>query len=137
MAGTPDGKPWWRRWFGSRSERAAEKYLRRQGLRILDRNVRTTRGELDLIALDSGCLVFVEVRSREGEDLHLPADSVDAGKQRKLSRAALEYLQRHRLLDQPARFDVVAVAWPGGASQPRIQHIAGAFEPGDRGQMFS
>ncbi len=56
-------KPWWRRWFGTRSERAAARFLRRLGYRILARNYTCSHGELDLIALDGRCIVFVEVRS--------------------------------------------------------------------------
>ena len=56
-------KPWWRRWFGTRSERAAARFLRGLGYRILSRNYSCPLGELDLVALDSDCLVFVEVRS--------------------------------------------------------------------------
>ena len=45
--------PWWRRWFGTRSERAAAKFLKRQGYRIVARNYSCPLGELDLIALDA------------------------------------------------------------------------------------
>src|SRR5947199_6591995 len=113
MSAAPSARlPWWRRWFGSRSERAAGRYLRRRGLRVLVRNYRCPTGEVDLIALDGGCLVFVEVRSTEGADFERPAQSVDAEKQRRLTEAALHFLARHRLLDHPARFDVLTLRWP-------------------------
>ncbi len=77
-------KPLWRRWFGTRSERAAARFLRRKlGYRILRRNFSCPRGELDLIALDGDCLIFVEVRSTEGEDSTPPVESVDFDKQRR------------------------------------------------------
>ena len=57
------GKPWWRRLFGTRSERAAARFLKRLGYRILVRNYVCHLGELDIIALDNACIVFVEVRS--------------------------------------------------------------------------
>src|SRR5437899_2194173 len=90
--------PWLRRWFGTRSERAAARYLRKLGYRILARNFRCTAGEIDLIALDGGCIVFVEVRSTEKADLSRPAASVDAEKQRRLTKLALYYLKQKRLL---------------------------------------
>lgn len=130
--------PWWRRWFGSRSERAAARYLRRLGYRVLARNVITSEGELDLVALHEGCIVFVEVRSTAATDSpSRPAESVDLAKQRRLTQAALAYLSRHRLLDQPARFDVLALAWPQGQREPTIEHYPQAFQAVGCGQMYS
>jgi putative endonuclease len=131
------GRPWWRRWFGSRSERAAARFLKRQGFRIVARNYSCPLGELDLIALDGRCIVFVEVRSTEGGDLLKPAASVDDAKQRRLSKLALQFLQKKRLLDQAARFDVLTVSWPAGQAEPAIEHYRNAFEVAGRFQMFS
>ena len=130
-------RPWWRRWFGTRSERAAARYLRIQGLRVLASNVNTPHGEIDLIALDEGCVVFLEVRSTAGDDTTRPAESVDFAKQRRLTDAALDYLRRYRLLEHPARFDVLALAWPAGQREPHITHHRHAFEAIGRGQMYS
>jgi putative endonuclease len=128
-------KPWWRRWFGTRSERAATRFLRRQGFRILASNYTCPHGELDLIALDERCVVFVEVRSTGGDDPERPAASVDETKQRRLTRLALYYLQEHHLLDCSARFDVLALSWPTGQREPRIVHYRQAFEAAGRFQM--
>jgi putative endonuclease len=133
----PSLAPWWRRWFGSRAERAAARFLKRQGYRILARNYTSSQGELDLIALDGGCLVFVEVRSTGTDDPAVPAASVDEAKQRRLTRLALGFMQKHRLLGRPARFDVLAVSWPEGQRQPVIAHHPSAFEAAGRFQMFS
>jgi putative endonuclease len=130
-------KPWWRRWFGDRSERAAARFLRRLGCRILARNYRCPHGELDLIAEHAGCIIFVEVRSTGGDDAERPALSVDAAKQSRLTRLALHYLRQHHLLDYPARIDVITVTWPAGAREPRIDHYPQAFEAVGRGQMYS
>src|SRR5437016_12498813 len=80
--------PWWRRWFGRRSERAAARFLRSLGYRILAANVADPAGELDLIALDGQTLVIVEVRSTESADLERAAASVDLRKQRQVSNSA-------------------------------------------------
>jgi putative endonuclease len=130
-------KPWWRRWFGTRSERAAARFLRRLGYRIVARNYSCPHGELDLVALDGRCLVFVEVRSTGGEDAERPAASVDETKQRRLTRLALYYLQEHRLLDCAARFDVLALSWPQQQRRPRIVHYRQAFEAVGRFQMYN
>ncbi|MGL6073692.1 MAG: YraN family protein [Fimbriiglobus sp.] len=126
----------WKRWFGQRSERAAAKFLRKLGYRIIAQNVHLKRGELDLIAADRNTIVIVEVRSTSGSDPQVPADSVNFAKQQKLVRAALEYLQRHGLLGQNVRFDVLAIAWPEGEA-PKFLHLPHAFEPTDRHQMWT
>lgn len=137
MPPSPASKPWWRRWFGTRSERAAARFLKRQGLRLLRRNYRCPLGELDLIALDGTTLVFIEVRSTGGADALTAAASVDAAKQQRLTRLALHFLQEHRLLGRPARFDVLTVHWPDGQRTPKIEHFANAFEAVGRFQMYS
>ena len=129
--------PWWRRWFGNRSERAAARFLKRLGYRILARNYTCTHGELDLIALDGACVVFVEVRSTEKGEATRPALSVDTAKQRRLTDLALHFLQRHRLLGKAARFDVLAVSWPPDKREPVITHYPHAFEAVGRFQMYS
>lgn len=137
MAGESPKLPWWRRWFGSRSERAAARFLRRQGYRVVARNVSCPMGELDLVALDGRTVVFVEVRSTGSDDPLRPAASVDAAKQRRLTDLALYYLKQHRLLNQPARFDVLAISWPEGQRQPTVMHYRNAFEAVGRFQMYS
>ena len=134
---SPARQPWWRRWFGTRSERAAARFLRRLGFCILARNYVCSYGELDLIALDGRCVVFVEVRSTGGDDTERPAASVDDTKQRRLTRLALHYLQEHHLLDCAARFDVLALSWPADAREPHIVHHRQAFEAVGRFQMYS
>jgi putative endonuclease len=134
---SPARRPWWRRWFGTRSERAAARFLARLGYRVVARNYSCPLGELDLVALDGRCVVFVEVRSTGGEDVERPALSVDAAKQRRLTDLALHFLKQHRLLDQAARFDVLAISWPGPAREPRVVHYRQAFEAVGRFQMHS
>ncbi len=123
----------WRRWFGDRGERAAARYLRRAGLRIIVRNYRTPQGEVDLIARDGDVIVFVEVKARRRGD---PAEAVTPEKQRRLTLAAVHFLKRHRLLERGGRFDVVAVVWPDSGRAPRIEHFRDAFPAVGRGQMF-
>ncbi len=137
MAESPARKPWWRRWFGTRSERAAARFLRRQGYRVVCRNYACPLGELDLVALDGRCVVLVEVRSTGTDDAQRPALSVDDAKQRRLTRLALHFLQQHRLLGHAARFDVLTVTWPADRREPRIDHYRQAFEAVGRYQMYS
>jgi len=137
MSAPSPRKPWWRRWFGTRSERAAARYLRSIGFRIVARNVNTPHGEIDLIALDGRTVVFVEVRSTASEDTSRPAESVDEQKQKRLTAAALDFLRRWKLLDHAARFDVLILSWPAGQREPTVEHHRQAFEAVGRWQMYS
>ena len=133
---------WFRRLFsreplGRRGERAAERYLKRRGYKIIGRGSRSKWGELDLIAVDGKTVVFVEVKTRNDSTAGHPADSVDAAKQRKLTRLAVAFLKRHKLLEYPARFDVVAITWPSGARRPTIEHICNAFDAVGYQEWFS
>jgi putative endonuclease len=129
-------KPWWRRWFGSRSERAAIRFLKTLGYRIVARNYLCPHGELDIVALDGSCVVFVEVRSTEAPSAERPAASVDSAKQERLTNVALYFLQHNMLLGHAARFDVLAISWPPDRSEPTIEHYPNAFEAVGKFQMF-
>jgi putative endonuclease len=128
----------WRRYqsLDRRGERAAERFVRRLGYKIVARRERGALGELDLVAVDDRTVVFIEVKTRASHAAGHPAEAVDAAKQQKLTQLALAYLKRHDLLETPARFDVVAVTWPAGARQPTVEHFKNAFEAVGRGQMF-
>jgi len=116
-----------RRLLGDEGEGRAEAYLRKQGFRIVGRNVRSPLGELDLIADDRGILVFVEVKRRRTGAYGGAIEAVGPRKRAKLIQLASHYLAQHRLHDRPCRFDVVLIqddAGTGGA----VQHIANAFD---------
>jgi putative endonuclease len=129
--------PWWRRWFGTRSENAAARYLRRLGYHVVRRNYSCPVGEIDLVAVEERTVVFVEVRSTEGDDAERPAASVDAEKQARLTRTALHFLREHNLLNHAARFDVLVLTWPQGQREPTVTHYRQAFEAVGRFQMHS
>jgi putative endonuclease len=130
-------KFWQPKPLGYLGERAAEKFLKHKGYHIVARSMRWRGGELDLVAVDGRTVVFVEVKTRRTEHFGRPAEAVDAGKQRRLTRAALFYLKRHGLLEYHSRFDVVAVSWPHGRNKPTIEHFASAFEATGIEGMFS
>ncbi|MCC6420352.1 MAG: YraN family protein [Gemmataceae bacterium] len=137
MAESPARRPWWRRWFGTRSERAAARFLKTLGYRLVTRNYTCPHGEIDLVAVDGRCVVLVEVRSTGTDDITRPAASVDAAKQRRLTKLALHFLQERGLLNHPARFDVLALSWPAGRREPLVEHHVNAFEAVGRFQMYS
>jgi putative endonuclease len=130
-------QPWWRRWFGNRSERAAERFLKSKKHRVLVRNWKCSLGELDLITRDGDTLVFVEVRSTEAGNTELPALSIDSAKQQRLTKLALAFMKRYGVLEVAARFDVVTLAWPRGAKQPRVDYYPNAFPAVGQLRMYS
>jgi putative endonuclease len=115
--------------FGSWAEDEAARLLARLGFRIVARNWRTRRGEVDVVARRGNLLVFVEVKAREREDRGTAAEAVTPAKRRRLAEAASAYLAQQRgeadALD--VRFDVVTVTRsPGGGLVAR--HVEGAFD---------
>jgi len=141
-------KQWIGRWFstndrfslGPAGEKAAANYLKKLGYRILARGHRQRLGEIDLIALDGKWIVFVEVKTWSSSQGGDPSQAVDARKQEKLTRAALIYLKRHGLLEQPARFDVVSIVWPSSPNDVKsvqtVRHFKNAFDAVGNGQMY-
>jgi putative endonuclease len=98
-----------RQLVGGDAEERAARFLAGRGLTIVERNFRSRRGEIDLIARDGGTLVFVEVRKRtDSTRFGGAAGSVDHRKRRRLEAAALFYLSRLGA-EPPCRFDVVAM----------------------------
>jgi putative endonuclease len=112
--------------LGISGEALAEDHLRGLGYRIVDRDVRTPLGQLDLVAIDGRTLVFVEVKTRAGHGFGLPQEAVDARKIRKLRQLALYYLKMrpHR---GPIRFDVVGITMHDGSLQ-RVDLVKNAID---------
>ena len=110
--------------LGREAEEAAAAFLRRRGYEILGRNVRTARGEIDLVARDGATLVFVEVKARRHTGAAGGLEAVDARKQLRLSRLAVAFLASSGLAEAPARFDVIAV---DGRSLA-CTHVVNAFD---------
>jgi putative endonuclease len=112
--------------LGARGEELAVKFLRAKGYAILARNFKTPVGEIDIVGREAQTVVFVEVKTRETGRFGSAKWAVDHHKQRKVSMAALAYLNLKGWADRPARFDVVAVDMtPGG---PMIELYRDAFE---------
>jgi putative endonuclease len=112
--------------LGKEGERVAERYLQKKGYKLVERNYRCKAGELDLIVLDRGVVVFVEVKTRTGRGFGSPLEAVEFRKQRKMIQAAQFFLAEKGLQQRDARFDVVGVSWPG--REPIVEHIENAFE---------
>ena len=79
-----------------------------------------------IIAQLAGVICFVEVKARHSLSLGAPQEAVSLRKQRQIGRVAVYYLKSRKLLEQPARFDVLALLYAN--SQPQISLIKDAFE---------
>ena len=126
----PDAK------IGKRGEQAAARLLRQKGLLVVSESESDRGGEIDLIAIDRRrrTIIFVEVKTLATIKPGHPAERVDDAKQGRVTRAALRYLKRNKLLGCRCRFDVVAVWWHGETEQPqRIEHYEAAFESTESG----
>ena len=110
--------------LGAAGEHAAEALLLQKGYRIVARNHRCRRGEVDLIAELRDLLVFVEVRTRATAAFGGPEETVSWQKQQRVILAARDFLARWRGPERGARFDVIAVV---DGSPPKLTHIEGAF----------
>ena len=95
--------------IGARGEAAAAEYLERVGMEIIDRNWRSGRGELDIVALDGEELVMCEVKTRSTDAQGTPEDAVSPAKQKRLARLARAYVAAAGLTDLNVRFDVVTI----------------------------
>ena len=111
---------------GRQGQKLTEKFLKKKGLRILDRNVNTGPAEIDLVARDGRILVFLEVRSRWSDSDARPEETVNLRKQQRLVRGAKAFMKFRGWEDRPARFDVVAV--DGFTDPPTIRYFPDAFD---------
>jgi putative endonuclease len=112
--------------LGQQGEDAAAQYLQGKGMRIVERNLSTPVGEIDLVVRDRKVLAFVEVKTRRSSAFGSPAEAVGPRKQRQIVRTAKWYLNDTPWEKLQPRFDVIAITMHGDDFQ--IEHIIDAFE---------
>ena len=112
--------------LGARGEAAAARLLVSKRYKILARNWRRGRLELDLICEDGDEIVFVEVKTRTAGTLTGPMDGMSPGKRRSVIKAARCWLAAHKAWERACRFDVVCVTDSG--QELRLEHHTNAFE---------
>lgn len=116
-----------RKSLGRQGEEATERFLAKQGYKIIDRNFHTRWGELDIIAQDGDTVVFTEVKTRTESDFAQPEESVTITKQDHLRKAAELWLLENYQGELPAcRFDVVSVTLDK-EGKAKIEHFPDAF----------
>lgn len=110
---------------GDRGEQLAVEFLGEAGLRILERNYRFARAEVDIVAEEGAELVFVEVKARSSSSFGEPEESVGSAKEQRLRRAAEGFCMERGLTDRFYRFDIVAIRFEKG--NIIVKHIRNAF----------
>lgn len=118
----PDSqKNLYKKLLGSLGEKRAEKFLKKKGYKIIDKNYVTKFGEIDLIGLYGDFIVFIEVKTRTNKSYGEAMEAVDVKKQDRYKRSARLFLTTHLDLVFQPRFDVIEV-YPD-----EINHIEDAF----------
>lgn len=110
---------------GAEGEEIAAAFLARKGYRILQRNLRLEKAEIDIVAMDGEQLVFVEVKTRSS-DMVEPERAVTKAKQRTMMKAA-ELYQDIFKMENELRFDIIAIY--RGPGKTEIVHFEDAFYP--------
>lgn len=94
---------------GCHYETAACSYLRMCGFRLLERNYRCSRGEIDIIAEELGCICFIEVKYRSSDRFGLPAEAVSKKKQKTILAVSRHYICEKRMFCRQIRYDVIEI----------------------------
>ena len=111
--------------FGELGERIAERWLKRQGWRVVQRRFRNGHRDIDLVVERDGTVAFVEVKARRGLAFGDPVEAVNWSKQKELVRSASVWIDRHGKPAESYRFDVVGVLVEGDRVQ--VRHVPNAF----------
>ncbi len=112
--------------LGKAGEDAAARHIQKNGMKLLARNYRAGKGEIDLIALDSDTLVFIEVKTRTGTAYGTAAEAVGYRKQQMIIRTAQYFIAQRKLHECAVRFDVAEV-YSEEENEYRVQYIRDAF----------
>lgn len=118
----------YQKWLGKKGEEIAAEYLRKKDYQILDQNFSSRYGELDLIALDSGDLVFVEVKTRTSQDYGMPEESITPEKLNRIESTGLIWLQEHPEITDQWRIDAVAIILNSAGEVIDIQHFINTYD---------
>ena len=112
--------------LGKAGEEVALQYLKNKKYKIVTKNFRMYRGEIDIIAYDRKSLVFVEVKTRKSRKFGLPEESVTFSKQKQIKKIAWGFLVKNNLQDVECRFDVLSLHFDEDKGYA-IHHIKNAF----------
>ena len=112
--------------IGKSGEQIAAQYLADKGYQVIEQNYHAAYGEIDLIALDEGTVVFVEVKTRTSETFGLPEESITPTKMARLQNTALMWMQAHPDAPDDWRIDVIALQVDRQSNSVDLEHFIGA-----------
>ena len=95
--------------IGAWGEKVAVNYLKTHNVKIIDRNIKTNYGEIDILGKKDGVLIFFEVKTRLTEIFGYPEVAVNYKKQEHMKNSALDFIQSNQDIDMDWRIDVIAV----------------------------
>ncbi len=116
-----------RQYTGKRGENIAKKFLEARGMYILDKNLSTPFGEIDIIARDKKCLIFVEVKTRISTAFGPPLLSITKKKQKHILNNCRYYMKRHGLDGCRVRIDVIGIKLDHSGKLEVLEHIKNAI----------
>lgn len=112
---------------GTRGEKIAVKFLKKNGYKILQRNYNARFGEIDVIGYDRGTVCFIEVKTRQSQSFGPPELAVTQAKRNHIIKAAQKYIRENKLEDVCCRFDVVSVQLSNDGKSQEVSLIKNAF----------
>ncbi len=113
--------------IGRTGEKIAEAFLGNLRFKIMERNLRTPFGEIDLICLDKNILVFIEVKTRVSKSFGSPLLSIREFKKKTIIKNAMYYLKRFRLIDTGVRIDIISINLNQNGEFEKLEHIKSAI----------
>lgn len=113
--------------MGAHAERLVAKELARRRYKVLAKNFSTRYGEIDIVARKGRTIAFVEVKGRSRADIIVPGDAVNPRKQKRIIRAAKEYLSRNHMDEADVRFDVAEVVFATSGPSYDVHILEDAF----------
>lgn len=108
--------------LGKVGEKTAEKYLKKQGYKIIETNYKTPLGEADIICSYKDTLIFIEVKTRSGDEFGTGKEAVTLNKQKRYVKIAQYFTVKEKLTNVNIRFDVIEI------QNGEINHIISAFD---------
>jgi putative endonuclease len=117
-----------RKTLGDLGEQLALDHLKKKGYKLIETNYRCHSGEIDIVARQKDCLVFVEVRTKSTLGYGSPEESITSTKQKHMIKCAYYYLQNHKKLPEHWRIDLVAVELDALNQPKRIEILENPVE---------
>lgn len=112
---------------GKLGENIASEFLKKKGIRIIERNYFTKYGEIDLIGIQNQTIIFIEVKLRNSDNYGLPWEGIDSKKINKIQKSAMLFLQKNNYDKFDCRFDVISLNYDSSTDCYKINWLENQF----------